>query len=262
MPFEKKRILITVKTIPHPSSWHGEIVCTAGVLEDGTLVRLYPVNFRYLVGDQQYHKYQWIEVDIQKSPDPRKESFKPRNESIRIIGETISSSNNWEQRGRYVLAQSTNSMEELGVLEESEKRSLGIVRPKSITDFTYEEAPAEWSDKVKEGLKQHDLFRDIRKPLRKMPWTFRYHFTCDDERCKGHKISIIDWEISEFYFRMFDKEKDKKVAAQKVKEKFFYQMCSSERDTHFYVGTMLKHQKSWLILGVYWPKRDQQPKLF
>ena len=42
---EKHRILVTVKTYPTLSRKYGETVCTAGVREDGTWVRIYPVDF-------------------------------------------------------------------------------------------------------------------------------------------------------------------------------------------------------------------------
>ena len=45
---EKQRVLITVKTYPTLSRKYGETVCTAGVREDGTWVRIYPVPFRRL----------------------------------------------------------------------------------------------------------------------------------------------------------------------------------------------------------------------
>ena len=44
----KDRVLITVKTYPTLSRRYGETVCTAGVREDGSWVRIYPVPFRRL----------------------------------------------------------------------------------------------------------------------------------------------------------------------------------------------------------------------
>lgn len=39
------RVLITVKTYPIPSDTYDELVCTAGVTENGDFVRLYPIRF-------------------------------------------------------------------------------------------------------------------------------------------------------------------------------------------------------------------------
>lgn len=43
-----ERILITVKTYPTLSAKYGELVCTAGLREDGSWIRIYPVPFRLL----------------------------------------------------------------------------------------------------------------------------------------------------------------------------------------------------------------------
>ena len=63
---KRLRVLITVKTYPIPSAKYDELVCTAGVREDGSFVRLYPINFRDLDYSKQYRKYQWIEVAAEK----------------------------------------------------------------------------------------------------------------------------------------------------------------------------------------------------
>jgi hypothetical protein len=55
---EKERILITFKTYPRLSKTYGETVCTAGLREDGSWIRLYPVPFRRLDESQQHSKYE------------------------------------------------------------------------------------------------------------------------------------------------------------------------------------------------------------
>ena len=42
MPVTK--VLITVKTYPTISTKYEELVCTAGFKEDGTWIRIYPIN--------------------------------------------------------------------------------------------------------------------------------------------------------------------------------------------------------------------------
>ena len=54
---EKKRVYILVKTYPTISEKYAELVCTAGVLEDGSWIRLYPMPFRLLSDEQKYPKY-------------------------------------------------------------------------------------------------------------------------------------------------------------------------------------------------------------
>jgi len=50
---ETKRVYILVKTYPTISEKYAELVCTAGVLEDGSWIRLYPMPFRLLTDDQK-----------------------------------------------------------------------------------------------------------------------------------------------------------------------------------------------------------------
>ena len=73
---KKERVLITVKTYPTLSRKYGETVCTAGVRDDGTWVRIYPVPFRRLDEAEQYRKFDWIECRLARnSSDPRPETF-------------------------------------------------------------------------------------------------------------------------------------------------------------------------------------------
>ena len=61
------KVLITVKTYPAISNKYDELVCTAGFLEDGTWIRIYPVQFRKKTFGEQYKKYDWIEIDLVKN---------------------------------------------------------------------------------------------------------------------------------------------------------------------------------------------------
>jgi len=84
----RERILVTVKTYPTLSRKYGETVCTAGVREDGSWVRIYPVPFRRLEDTQQYSKFDWLECDLHPSTkDPRPETFHPSD-----IGQPVSCS--------------------------------------------------------------------------------------------------------------------------------------------------------------------------
>ena len=42
------RVLITVTTYPLPSRSYDELVCTAGILENGEWIRIYPVPLELL----------------------------------------------------------------------------------------------------------------------------------------------------------------------------------------------------------------------
>ena len=99
------KVLITVKTYPTLSTKYDELVCTAGFREDGTWVRLYPVPFRKKSYNEQYKKYDWIEVDLVKNTsDFRPDSFRPRSidSEIKVVGH-IDTANNWNERKKICL---------------------------------------------------------------------------------------------------------------------------------------------------------------
>jgi len=94
------RVLITVKTYPTISSKYDELVCTAGFREDGTWIRIYLISFRKKSYNEQYRKYDWIELDLVKNEgDFRPESYRPysHDTEIKIVGH-IDTARNWADR--------------------------------------------------------------------------------------------------------------------------------------------------------------------
>ena len=76
-------------------------------------------------------------------------------------------------------------------------------------------------------------------------------------------MMIEDWEFGALFWRLVDKGDSHKVAAGKVKEKFLGELCGPDKDTHFFVGTILNYPKSWVVIGVFYPKlQNQLPSLF
>lgn len=250
---DKIKLLITVKTYPTPSTRYREIVCTAGVKEDGGWIRLYPIDYRYRDYSQWYKKYQWIEVAVVKhSRDPRPESFRPEGD-IKILGNPIGTVNNWAERKKYVLAGGTKEM--CWLQKQSQKNiSLSIVRPRDVNDFYWQKSSDKWSIQQIKALRQMRFF-DNNEPalLEKIPYKFSYHFTCEESNCKGHKMMIEDWEVLELYRKMRDRYGEQQGLI-KVKEKFLDEICSPERDTYFFVGTVLQYQ-TWIIIGTFWPPK-------
>lgn len=259
---ELLKVLITVKTYPIPSAKYDELVCTAGVSETGDFVRLYPVNFRDLPYSKQYRKYQWIQVSAQRHSgrDSRKESFRPDCETLKILGEPIPTKRgDWSERAKYVLANRAASMEELHDRQSQDRTSLGIVRPKRIFDLEIAADDPSWKPGFLAALKQARIWEDrkvTKEPPRKLPFKFSYRFECDDIRCrKNHRMMIEDWEVGALFWKLVDNGASHDEAASKVRDKFLTDLCSSDKDTHFYVGTILAHPKSWVVIGVFYPKK-------
>ena len=258
---EQMKVLITVKTYPIPSARYDELVCTAGVREDGSFVRLYPINFRDLPYSQQYKKYQWIELLAEKhgGRDARKESYRPNCDSIRIHGQPIPTQRgDWSERAKYALAKASASMEDLYNQQERDRTSLGVFRPKKVRDLIITPDVPEWKAGFMAELRQARLWDDriiTKEPPRKIPFKFYYQFECDDSRCKrNHQMMIEDWELGALYWKLVvDKGASPQEAANQVKEKFLHELCGKDKDTYFFVGTILAHPKNWLVIGVFWP---------
>lgn len=257
---EKVKVLITVKTYPLPSESYLELVCTAGVLEDGSFIRLYPMDYRYRPYWEWYEKYQWIELDVEKrTRDPRPESFSPTLiTKIKTLGKPLSTKNNWAERKRYVLAKGVRTMCELESLSQ-QKCSLGIIRPKKVLDLVVEPDKQDWPPKWRRLFKEDRLIGPKQKPLEKIPYKFSYNFICEEPTCKGHNKMIEDWEIGALYRNMRDKYNSKDTAVQKVKDRFLGTICALNIDTHFFVGTILGYG-TWVVLGAFWPKKEAPEK--
>ncbi|MDL2319665.1 hypothetical protein LJC45_00835 [Alistipes sp. OttesenSCG-928-B03] len=273
------RILITVKTYPTLSETYDELVCTAGFREDGSWIRIYPVPFRKLDYENQYKKWQWIEIDITKNTkDFRPESFRPTDiEKAFTVGEVIGTDDNWARRKEIVLQNVHDNMTELIAKAKAngDKTSLAILKPTEVIDFICEPCEREW-DKQKlaviEGNQaQQGLFDDSAKKLftvvRKLPYKFSYVFTTKD----GVKrtLMIEDWELGELYWKCLRKANgDETVACRKVKEKYFDYMVK-KRDLHFFLGTTKVHHarnapNPFIIIGAFYPPKvdAQQLDLF
>ncbi|MCF8363989.1 MAG: hypothetical protein K9G70_15360 [Prolixibacteraceae bacterium] len=121
----KTKVLITVKTYPAISTKYEELVCTAGFLEDGTWIRIYPVQFRKKSYAEQYSKYDWIDLDLVKNKsDFRPESYRFKDEAGTISKLMIE---DWETGQLY-----WNSLKRH---DGNEKKACEDVRKKYFDDF-------------------------------------------------------------------------------------------------------------------------------
>ncbi len=99
----RKKVLITVTTYPLPSRSYDELVCTAGILENGQWIRIYPVPLSFLIdlkgsGQVNKVKYTWIELGLNKRTDDfRPESYSPKYYDFKdkVLHESIDTKGNW-----------------------------------------------------------------------------------------------------------------------------------------------------------------------
>ena len=278
MIVEKKRIYIVVKTYPTISKEYSELVCTAGFLEDGSWIRLYPVPFRKLDDYQKYPKYSWIEVEVvRNTKDFRPESYRPTLTTISVSSKNKKA--DWDERRRIVFHNKKiyTNLQELINKAKSDGTSLAVFKPTKIHDLVVEPVDRDW-DSVKLAVlkslsQQLSLFQSPEETeaeyrvVRKVPYKFSYRFEDDDGR--QSTLMIEDWEIGMLYFNCLDKAKgDEKVAISNVRKKY-YDDFSVNKDIYFFLGTTLSHhnvsKNPFLIVGVFYPpvtSTTQQMSLF
>ena len=150
----REKVLITVKKYPTLSEKYGELVCTAGVKEDGSWIRIYPFPFRRFKEYRRFKKYTWIELPLRRnSSDPRPESYRPAGwDEIKIL-ETIGTKNNWEARKKIILKDNIYNNIDLLIKRAKENQlSLAVFKPTEILDFTWDEVDKEWDKKKLESV--------------------------------------------------------------------------------------------------------------
>ncbi|NLC43506.1 MAG: hypothetical protein GX783_04410 [Clostridiales bacterium] len=275
---EKKRIFIVVKTYPTISKTYAELVCTAGVLEDGSWIRLYPVPFRKLELEQKYKKYTWIQIEAERNTDDfRPETYRPYDFS-KIIIEPRGSKVDWDERRRIIFNNKKvyTNLQELIDKAKLDNTSLAVFKPTKILNFIIESTEPDWNLDKLESLKnlsnQMNLFQTAEeiaeefKVLPKVPFKFSYRF--EDDTGRQSKLMIEDWEIGALYFNcLYRANGNKEIAITKVKEKFFDEFL--EKDLHFFLGTTKKFHNiapnPFIIIGTFYPPKPspiQQMNMF
>lgn len=257
--FERKKVLITVTTYPLPSRSYDELVCTAGILEDGSWIRIYPVPFKVW----KSHKYEWVELSLQKRlEDFRPESHKPEHPDLSdlVILEKLDTKNYWEKRKAFCLKSVFNSMNELIDLSRKPSyKSLAVFKPEKFLDFIIESDNQDWKPEWIERLLQLDLFdksETKRTPVKKVPYKFKYKFLTTDNTT--HILMIEDWEIGALYWNCLEKSNyDEKIALEKVKEKYWNKFMN-KHDIYLFLGTtkewqMRNSKNPFVIIGIFYP---------
>lgn len=272
---KRERVLITVKTYPTLSKKYGETVCTAGVREDGSWVRLYPVPFRRLEEAEQYKKFDWVECDVVKARnDPRPESHNPTDlNQLHEVGH-IGTEDNWRER-RQLLLQTCTVHDRLDTVIQGAKAnemSLAVFRPTKIKDFIWEKEDRDWDPKrlaaMRNSSNQGELFaedqwRNAFKIIPKLPYSFSYRF--EDADGTTSTLQILDWEIGALFWNCMRRHgQDETIALEKVRQKYVNQFF--QKDLHFFLGTTQSFHfvgpNPWVIIGVLPIPHENRLELF
>lgn len=275
--YNKKRIYIVVKTYPTISKEYSELVCTAGILEDGSWMRLYPVPFRKLDIDQEYPKYTWVEINATRNTaDFRPETYRP--DLSTIVVEATPKKVDWDERRRIIFKNKKiyTNLQELIDKAKSDATSLAVFKPAKVLDFTIEEVERDWDPNklaILKGLSQQLNFfqtpeeiEEEFKVVHKVPYKFSYKF--EDNSGKQSTMMIEDWEIGMLYFNCLNRAGGDEIEAKaKVKEKYLDSFL--KKDLYFFLGTTKQFHNvapnPFIIVGVFYPpipSPNQQVTIF
>jgi hypothetical protein len=260
--YSREKILIWAKTYPELSKRHLETVCTAGLLESGKPLRLYPIPYRYLGdGQEQFKLYQWVTAGIIKNPDdPRPESYKIDCDSIESGDVIPTTQDEWWKRAEFVFRDPSWHFESVDDLLKAQKEkgtSIGVVAPREITKVEIvarsgEEAKSfeQKFTEVKKKRAQIDMFEQAIPPeMKKLEFLkcrVQVSWLCKTPTCPGHRMQVLDWGLCELQRR----EGDEKALSRMM------ELCRLDAyDLKFFLGNLFLYPASFMIVGMWYPKR-------
>lgn len=256
---ERMKVLITVKAAPEPSKSYGDTVCVAGVRVDREpheWIRLYPVPFRHLATEEQFSKYQVVELDVNPAQhDSRSESRRPVWGSLTIDEAALKV----PARAIVLEPMQTRTMCELvaGVQANMNAQSLGLVRVRELQRFEITDHPG-WTPAQQASIAaslEPTLFDDPdAKPVPALEaprLRVYYKYLCMSEGCGGHRQSILDFEMSALQYR------GRHLALEELKArittKFRDEKFGPDKRTSLFVGNIADpvKRRSFSTLGVF-----------
>ena len=269
--YEMARVMITVKTYPSPSDKYGETVCVAGVRLDRPApewVRLYPMKFRLVDYEQQFKKYEIVEIPVkpQGTVDPRPESMRP-DQAILTSVRQVDTKRNWAERRQLMgdLIGATTTCDLIAankaVTYADSAPSLGLVQ---VLDAEVKVSPGDpWDSrqqaKVVAAAAPSLFNQEGLKELEPAPYKLTLSYRCAAAACGGHKPTMIDWETGQAGRRWRRENGD--ARAQEMLLDKYTSLFADDIDTHLYVGNMHQHRTSFSALGVWTPKVEA-PSLY
>lgn len=268
---DSAEVLVTVKAYPQLSRKSGEVVCVAGVRLDRPSpewIRLFPVHYRDLDEFRKFKKYDVVRLDVRRGKDARPESFLPMQGTIEVL-RSIGSGKDQLWSGRRALMGdlvAETTMCRLQALNTGTGRkaapSLGLVKPE-VLDVLVEKNEEFAADKqaLAAMAAGATLFSDAKQQLEPSPFVVKYRYRCAEPGCDTHTQSLIDWEVGEAG-RKWSSQYSPAEVPGRIREKFLSQLCGQDRDTHFFVGNTHLWLGTFMVLGVFWPKRDDALSLF
>lgn len=232
--------VVIVKAAPQLGNKHGETVCCAGLDLQGNWLRLYPVAFRTLDEGQKFGRWDRIRFRWRlPNDDPRVESRRVDQDSIRIVGELKPS-----ERQRFLARRIVTSLRQ----EREAKRSLALLKAR-IVGFSFErKSDAEFErDRLAFAAlhNQSDLFNT--KPLipyQPCNFKFQYRYETDDGVRHG---TCQDWEIEATFYKWHRSYGEERALLQM--QRIFGEEYPA-KGMLLAMGTHSLYPDTWLINGI------------
>lgn len=259
-------LLILTKTYPYPSTKYRETTCVAALNSRGEMRRLYPVPFRFLGGERQFQKWEWIRASlIRPHDDKRPESYRIDTDSIVGTRSKIGTEHAWCQRREWIEPHLVQGFAALEAQRQATGKSLGFIRPTRLLQLEIKpNRSPDWTEEEKIKLMREGLFDSQaarkRAPLRKLPFAFYYEYECTvPEGTKKYRHMITDWEVGALFWRC---QRDygakwESFFRKKLEQEF------SKKDLLFLMGTVHRFPEQWLIVGLVYPPfapKQEQPQ--
>lgn len=225
--------------MPRASKKYGETVCCAGVTDDGIWKRLYPVRFRQLTDESQFHRWDWVTFHYRKPTDDM------RAESCHVYEDTIQVDGHVEPSKRHEFLDRLFSSSAKAAA--ANNQSLGLVRPKNPR-FIYKKKKAEAVEAerqlfVKAGRQTSFLDVDL-EMLQPLPYAFAFRFEDSDGQ---HTYQCGDWETQATFYKWrakYGEERALEHLSVRYNEEY------PKKGIAFALGNVLKRPHIWQLLGV------------
>jgi hypothetical protein len=256
---ERMQVLVTVKAAPEPSASYGDTVCVAGVRIDSDpyrWVRLYPVPFRYLSSDQQFRKYDVVEVEtLPATRDSRTESRRPVWDSLHVVRHLDTKA----ARERVLGHLDSPSMCALlaGVRRDLDAQSLGLVEVRRFDGLQLTAHPgwtASQQRAIQKAVDSTPLFGEPERPappLQAPRFTVRVRYRCVEPTCGGHAPTLLDFELAALQYR--GRHLDDGALSELIRRKFEQEQFGPDQRTSIFVGNIADPPKrrSFSALGIH-----------